>query len=93
MNEKNEKTRKAAALKYKPGPPGTPGAPRLIAKGTGTVADKIVEMAHANGIPITEDRQLIEILSALDLYQEIPYELYKAVAEVLAFVYSISKKP
>ncbi|MBF0606443.1 MAG: EscU/YscU/HrcU family type III secretion system export apparatus switch protein [Candidatus Magnetobacterium sp. LHC-1] len=85
----NEKPRKAAALKYKP---GVPGAPRLVAKGAGTVADKIVEMAQASGIPVTEDRQLIEILSALDLYQEIPYDLYKAVAEILAFVYSISKK-
>ncbi|KJU82224.1 FlhB domain-containing protein [Candidatus Magnetobacterium bavaricum] len=64
-----------------------------MAKGAGTVADKIVEMAQASGIPVTEDRQLIEILSALDLYQEIPYDLYKAVAEILAFVYSISKKP
>ncbi|MBF0343046.1 MAG: EscU/YscU/HrcU family type III secretion system export apparatus switch protein [Nitrospirae bacterium] len=86
----NDKPRKAAALKYNL---GTPGAPKIVAKGSGTVADKIIEMARSSGIPITEDRQLIDILSALDLYQEIPYELYKAVAELLAFVYSISKKP
>lgn len=83
------KNKKAAALKYKL---SVPGAPSIVAKGTGSVADKIIELAHQSGIPIKEDKQLVEILSALDLYQEIPQELYKAVAEILAFVYSISKK-
>lgn len=83
------KPRKAAALRYLA---GKDGAPKLVAKGSGPVADKIMEIARSSGIPIKEDKQLIEILSALDLYQEIPPELYKAVAEILAFVYSLSKK-
>ncbi|MBF0519416.1 MAG: EscU/YscU/HrcU family type III secretion system export apparatus switch protein [Nitrospirae bacterium] len=84
-----EKRQKAAALKYKP----TDGsAPRVVAKGSGLMAQKILDVAKAHGVPIKEDKQLVEILSALDLYKEIPQELYKAVAEVLAFIYSLSKK-
>ncbi|MBF0456329.1 MAG: EscU/YscU/HrcU family type III secretion system export apparatus switch protein [Nitrospirae bacterium] len=83
------KKRKAAALNYKT---GADAVPRITAKGSGTVADKIIEIAKAHGVPIKEDRQLVDILSALDLYQEIPQELYKAVAEILAFIYKLSKK-
>ena len=82
-------TEKAAAIKYEHGKDSTP---RLIAKGRGKVAEKILEIARANDIPIEEDRELVEFLSMLDLYQEIPPEIYMAVAEILAFVYSIHKK-
>ncbi len=83
------KRQKAAALRYKQ----TDGAaPRVVAKGSGEIAQKILDLAKTHGIPIKEDKQLVEILSALDLYQEIPQELYKAVAEILAFIYSLSKK-
>lgn len=84
-----KKSGKAAALKYRE---GKDSAPKLVAKGQGKVADKIIEIAKAHGIPIQEDRELVEFLSMLDLYQEIPPELYKAVAEILAFVYSLNKK-
>ncbi|UCD35264.1 MAG: EscU/YscU/HrcU family type III secretion system export apparatus switch protein [Nitrospiraceae bacterium] len=80
---------KAAALKYRH---GKDSAPRLVAKGRGTVADKIIEIARAQGIPVREDRELVEFLSMLDLYQEIPPDLYKAVAEILAFIYSLKNK-
>ena len=50
------------------------------------------EIARANDIPIEEDRDLVEFLSMLDLYQEIPPALYVAIAEILAFVYSLNKK-
>ena len=80
---------KAAALKYEH---GKDSAPKLVAKGRGKVAEKIIEIAKANGIPIQEDKELVEFLSMLDLYQEIPPELYRAVAEILAFVYSLKKK-
>ncbi|MBF0517958.1 MAG: EscU/YscU/HrcU family type III secretion system export apparatus switch protein [Nitrospirae bacterium] len=84
-----DKKRKAAALNYKS---GATEVPRITAKGTGALADKIIEVAKLHGVPIKEDKQLVDILSALDLYQEIPQELYKAVAEILAFIYSLSKK-
>ncbi len=83
------KTEKAAALKYRH---GKDSAPKLVAKGKGKVAEKIIEIAKAHGIPVQEDKELVEFLSMLDLYQEIPPELYKAVAEILAFVYSLKKK-
>ena len=80
---------KAAALKYKH---GQDSAPALVAKGQGKIAEQILQTAKEHGIAIKEDRELVEFLSMLDLYQEIPPELYRAVAEILAFVYSINKK-
>jgi len=78
--------RKAAALKYQH---GTDAVPQLVAKGGGHIADKIIALAKEHGIPIHEDKNLIEILSTLDLYEQIPPKLYKAVAEILAFIYKI----
>lgn len=85
----NEKPKKAAALKYRH---GQDRAPKIIAKGRGELAEKILETARQHGIPIKEDKTLVEILSSLDLYQEIPSELYRAVAEILAFVYALNMK-
>ncbi|HNZ30425.1 MAG TPA: EscU/YscU/HrcU family type III secretion system export apparatus switch protein, partial [Candidatus Goldiibacteriota bacterium] len=48
------------------------GAPRIVAKGKGNIADKIIEIARKNDIPLYEDPDLIEVLSRLDLGQEIP---------------------
>ena len=80
--------RKAAAIRYEQ---GVDSAPRLIAKGKGAVADRILEIARRHGIPIRQDRDLVQVLASLDLYQEIPPELYKAVAEILAFIYSLNR--
>ncbi len=84
-----DKRKKAAALRYIP---EHDTAPRVVAKGTGYIAEKILSIAKEHNIPLKDDPQLIEVLSALDLYQEIPPDLYKAVAEVLAFVYKMTKK-
>ena len=84
-----DKREKAAALKYER---GVDSAPTVVAKGKGLVAEKIIALALENGVPVHEDRNLIEILSTIDLYEEIPPELYKAVAEILAFIYKMSKK-
>jgi flagellar biosynthesis protein len=67
-------------------------APRVVAKGKGSIADKIIELAEQNNIPIHEDPDLIEVLSKLDLGQEIPPELYKLIAEVLVYVYRSNNK-
>jgi len=85
----NDKRKKAAALRYIP---EKDIAPRVVAKGTGYIAEKILSIAREHNIPLRDDPQLVEVLSALDLYQEIPPDLYKAVAEVLAFVYKMTKK-
>lgn len=86
---KTETRKKAVALRYKP---EKDAAPKVVAKGSGTIREKILEIARKHNIPIKEDQQLVEVLSTLDLYQEIPPELYRAVAEILAFVYSMTKK-
>ena len=68
-------------------------APRVVAKGRGKMADRIVAAAREHGVPLVEDRNLARMLEVLDLETEIPPELYQAVAEVLAFVYRLNRKP
>jgi flagellar biosynthesis protein len=66
------------------------GAPRVVAKGKGTIGAKIVELAKTHNIPIEENEVLAGALSHVELGDEIPAELYKAVAEVLIFVLRLS---
>ncbi|QPF82385.1 EscU/YscU/HrcU family type III secretion system export apparatus switch protein [Bradyrhizobium genosp. L] len=66
------------------------GAPRVVAKGKGAIGAKIIEVAKANEIPIEENEVLAGALSNVELGEEIPTELYKAVAEVLIFVLRMS---
>lgn len=68
------------------------GAPRVVAKGGGQVAEKIVETAREHNVPLQEDAALAGALSKLDIGHEIPKELYVAVAHVLAFAWSIAGK-
>jgi flagellar biosynthesis protein len=82
-------TRRAAvALKYDT---ATENAPRVIAKGRGLVAEKIIALAREQGIPMREDPDLIQMLTQIDLDREIPPSLYKIVAELLAFVYRLNQ--
>lgn len=67
-------------------------APKIIASGRGRVAEKIIETARQAGIVIAEDPALVEVLGQMPLGDEIPLELYQAVAEVLAFVYSLESR-
>jgi len=66
------------------------GAPTVVAKGKGTIGAKIIEVAKANNIPIEENEVLAGALSRVEIGDEIPTELYKAVAEVLIFVLRLS---
>ena len=66
------------------------GAPRVVAKGRGSLGEKIIEVAKAHDIPIEENEVLAGALSNVELGDEIPAELYKAVAEVLVFVLRLS---
>jgi flagellar biosynthesis protein len=68
------------------------GAPRVIAKGKGSLGAKIIEVARAHDIPIEENEVLAGALSNVEIGDEIPAELYKAVAEVLIFVLRLSGK-
>jgi len=89
MARKDEKVRVAAALKYDS---QKDAAPVLTAKGRGFVAEKIIDIAKKNRIPIKEDPNLVQILSKLEIDEQIPPVLYKVVAEILAFVYSLNEK-
>jgi flagellar biosynthesis protein len=81
----SKKNQLAVALHY-----DRTGAPRVVAKGKGTLGEKIIEVARANNIPIEENEVLAGALSNVELGEEIPAELYKAVAEVLVFVLRLS---
>jgi flagellar biosynthesis protein len=80
--------RTAVALKYDA---ATDDAPKVIAKGRGLVAEKIIALAREQGIPMREDPDLVQMLTQIDLDQEIPPSLYKVVAELLAFVYRLNQ--
>jgi flagellar biosynthesis protein len=68
------------------------GAPRVVAKGGGQIAERIIETAREHNVPLQEDAALASALSRLDLGREIPRELYVAVAHVLAFAWAITDK-
>jgi flagellar biosynthesis protein len=88
MKQKYER-KNAVALRYTP---GEAEAPRVIAKGQGLIADKILEQAKEHGVPIQEDPSLVEVLAKLELNEQIPVELYQVVAEILAFVYQTDQR-
>lgn len=86
---KQKKITKAAALRYAQ---GQDDAPRVVAKGRGKMAERIVAAACEHDIPLVADHHLAQILEALDVDAQIPSELYQAVAEVLAFVYRLNRR-
>jgi len=67
-------------------------APRVTAKGRGLVAEEILKLAAENDIPIKEEPEIIELLATIELGDQIPEALYVAVAEVIAFAYSLKGK-
>ncbi|WP_169784149.1 FlhB-like flagellar biosynthesis protein [Campylobacter curvus] len=67
-------------------------APKVLATGSGEIANKIISLAREHEIPIKEDPDLIEILSKVEIDQEIPPNLYKAVAEIFSFLYKVTNK-
>lgn len=79
--------KKAAALRYEQGYQ----APMVTAAGIGHVADKILENAEANNVPIVYDEELTNLLNNVDVGDSIPFELYDAVAKVIAYVMDIDK--
>jgi flagellar biosynthesis protein len=89
MVDKEEKKTRAIALEYdKANDP----APKLVAKGEGTMAEQILKIAAEHNIPIREDANLVEILSVLEVDSYIPFESYVAVAEILSYIYQENAK-
>lgn len=89
MESNQQDPQQAVALRYEA---KKDQAPKLVGKGRGHLAEKIIELAKHHNIPIRQDKNLIQILSRLDLNQEIPANVYQAVAEILAFVYRLSSR-
>ena len=73
----------AVALRYEHGE----RAPKIVASGAGEIARRIIELAQQNEVPVHRDDSLVEILAKLKVGSEIPPETYRAVAEILAFLY------
>ncbi|MCW3015799.1 MAG: hypothetical protein JWO02_2891 [Solirubrobacterales bacterium] len=78
---------RATALRYRS---GTDGAPTIVAGGNGHIAQRIVDAAREAGVPVREDAALVQALERLRLAEEIPEELYAAVAEALVWAYRLS---
>ena len=85
----DEKNPVAVALKYDR---TKDPAPRVVAKGKGSIAEQIIRVAIENGITIREDANLVDILEKLDIDTIIPLEAYAAVAEILNFIYQSNAK-
>ena len=66
------------------------GAPEVVASGRGALAEKILELAFANDVKVREDSDLVELLQALEIGDEIPLEAFAAVSEILTYVYRAS---
>lgn len=82
------KNKKAVAIKYRK----EDRAPKVVAKGKGYVAEKILENAEKSDVAIIENKELVEELEKIDLGLEIPQHLYEAVAQVLIFISNLEKK-
>lgn len=89
MKKKNEDAKVAVALKYKQ---KQDQAPKVVASGKGTIAERIIEEAEKCGVPLYEDPELAALLAALPLEREIPPELYESVAKILAFIYNLDQQ-
>ena len=81
--------KKAIALRYSA---EKENAPRLLAKGIDRSAENIIKIAELHNIPIQKDEDLVELLSKVELDNEVPDNLYKTVAELFSFLYKMSKE-
>ena len=85
--QEKEQPKQAVALEYTP----DEQAPKVIAMGKGSLAEKIIEQAKEASVPVHQDDKLAQTLSKLQIGDMIPPELYQAVAEILAYVYGLKQ--
>jgi len=88
-NTRDKSRRRAVALRYDA---EKDDAPRVVARGRGLLADRIVDLAREHGVHVHEDPQLVALLAGLEVDAAVPESLYRAVAEVLAFVYRLDRR-
>lgn len=93
MSQHNQETKKnrrgAVALRYQS---NSDAAPRVTAKGQGEIAEKILALAREHHIPVVQNSDLLMMLSKVEIMDQIPEALYGAVAEILAYVYSLNEQ-
>ncbi len=87
MSQYKEKPKRAVALKYDP---NKNNAPVVIASGSGYIADKVVEIAEENGVPVYKDDSLSVMLSQLDMGTEVPEELFSSIVNI--YIYFLNFK-
>lgn len=87
MSDSDNKIPKAVALKY-----DFETAPKVVAKGEGHIAEKIMEIAEEHGVTLYQDSELVKLLSRIEVDEQIPSNLYQAVAVVLSFVFQLNGK-
>ncbi|MDY7573023.1 EscU/YscU/HrcU family type III secretion system export apparatus switch protein [Actimicrobium sp. CCI2.3] len=85
MTKPDSPLRNAVALAYQNGD----AAPKIVAKGRGLIAAQIIERAKENGVFVHESKELVALLMQVDLDDQIPPALYRAIAELLAWLYHI----
>lgn len=90
MTDADERRRVAVALAYQG--QDRAGAPRVVAKGRGLLAQAIIERARAHGVYVHESEELVGMLMQVELDRHIPPELYRVVAELLAWLYRLENK-
>ncbi len=86
--KKKSTAKSAVALRYDA---AKDKSPKVTAKGSGNIAEKIIALANENGVPVKQDSDLVQVLSQIDIDKEIPPSVYQVVAELLAFVYEVNK--
>lgn len=84
MSRPDGRPRRAAALRYEGN-----GAPRVVATGAGEIAERIIQRAIEAGVPVRDDAALAEALARVEVNQEIPAELYQAVAQALVWAHGL----
>ena len=87
MSERESASQGVVALRY-----DGEGAPRVTASGDGELARQILDLAREHRIPLRSDPQLLELLAQVPVGEQIPKDLYVAVAKVLVFVYALTGK-
>ena len=88
MAKRSSEMKRAVAMAYR----AEDGAPRVVAKGAGVSAEAIISLARESGVYVHQSPELVKLLMGIDLDSEIPPELYQAVAEILAWLYSLDQK-
>ena len=89
MSGSDDKPKRVAALSYDT---EKGGAPKVVAAGSGHIADRILALAREHGVPVREDKALAEALAKLHLQTEIPEDLFAAVAETLVWAYALDAR-